>query len=92
MAKKEYEMGSANNGRKRGPGAGRIVEKPKDFKGTFIKLFKYLKKFLPFMILSLVLSFVSSILAVVGPDVIKDLTAVIEAGILLHIFKNHLFD
>ena len=44
MAKKEYEMGSANNGRKRGPGAGRIVEKPKDFKGTFIKLFKYLKK------------------------------------------------
>ena len=82
MANKEYEMGSANNGKKRGPGAGRIVEKPKDFKGTFIKLFKYLKKFLPFMILSLVLSFVSSILAVVGPDVIKDLTAVIEAGIL----------
>lgn len=82
MANKEYEMGSANNGRKRGPGAGRIVEKPKDFKGTFIKLFKYLKKFLPFMILSLVLSFTSSILAVIGPDVIKDLTAVIEAGIL----------
>lgn len=82
MAKKEYEMGSANNGRKRGPGAGRIVEKPKDFKGTFIKLGKYLKKFLPFMILSLVLSFISSVLAVVGPDVIKDLTAVIEAGIL----------
>ena len=82
MANKEYEMGSANNGKKRGPGAGRIVEKPKDFKGTFIKLFKYLKKFLPFMILSLVLSFISSILAVIGPDVIKDLTAVIEAGIL----------
>lgn len=82
MANKEYEMGSANNGRKRGPGAGRIVEKPKDFRGTFIKLFKYLKKFLPFMVLSLLLSFISSILAVVGPDVIKDLTAVIEEGIL----------
>ncbi len=82
MANKEYEMGSANNGKKRGPGAGRIVEKPKDFKGTFIKLFKYLKKFLPFMVLSLLLSFISSILAVIGPDVIKDLTAVIEAGIL----------
>lgn len=82
MANKEYEMGSANNGRKRGPGAGRIVEKPKDFRGTFIKLFKYLKKFLPFMVLSLLLSFISSILAVVGPDVIKDLTAVIENGIL----------
>lgn len=82
MANKEYEMGSANNGKKRGPGAGRIVEKPKDFRGTFIKLFKYLKKFLPFMVLSLLLSFISSILAVVGPDVIKDLTAVIENGIL----------
>ena len=82
MANKEYEMGSVNNGRKRGPGAGRIVEKPKDFRGTFIKLFKYLKKFLPFMVLSLLLSFISSILAVVGPDVIKDLTAVIEEGIL----------
>ena len=82
MANKEYEMGSANNGRKRGPGAGRIVEKPKDFRGAFIKLFKYLKKFLPFMVLSLLLSFFSSILAVVGPDVIKDLTAVIENGIL----------
>lgn len=82
MAKKEYEMGSANNGRKRGPGAGRIVEKPKDFKGTFVKLFKYLKAFLPFMVLSLILSFISSVLAVIGPDVIKDLTAVIENGIL----------
>ncbi len=82
MANKEYEMGSANNGKKRGPGTGRIVEKPKDFRGTFIKLFKYLKKFLPFMALSLLLSFISSILAVVGPDVIKDLTAVIENGIL----------
>lgn len=82
MAKKEYEMGSANNGRRRGPGAGRIVEKPKDFKGTFIKLGKYLKAFIPFMVLSLVLSFISSVLAVVGPDVIKDLTAVIESGIL----------
>ncbi|MBQ7765422.1 MAG: ABC transporter ATP-binding protein [Lachnospiraceae bacterium] len=78
-------MGSANNGKRRGPGAGRIVEKPKDFKGTFIKLFKYLKGFLPFMILSLVLSFIGSILAVIGPDVIKDLTAVIEAGILIGI-------
>ena len=88
MAKKEYEMGSANNGRKRGPGAGRIVEKPKDFKGTFIKLAKYLKAFIPFMVLSLVLSFISSVLAVVGPDVIKDLTAVIEAGILTGIDMN----
>lgn len=86
MAKNEYEIGSVNNNRKRGPGGGprgmMPGEKVKDFKGTMLKLMKYLKVYLPVMVIAVILSFLGSVLSVVGPDKIKDLTAVIEEGIL----------
>lgn len=83
MAKNDYEIGSVNN-KKRGPGGppgARPVEKAKDFKGTVKKLVTYLKAYIPIMVVSVVLSMAGSILTIVGPDKIKDLTAVIQAGI-----------
>ena len=86
MAKNDYEIGSANNNRKRGHGGGprgmMPAEKVKDFKGTMLKLFNYLKVYVPVMVIAILLSFMGSILSVVGPDKIKDLTAVIEEGIM----------
>ncbi len=86
MAKNEYEIGSANNNRRKGPGGGprgmMPAEKVKDFKGTMLKLLKYLKAYVPAMVVAVLLSFLGSLLSVVGPDKIKDLTAVIEEGIL----------
>ncbi len=86
MAKNEYEIGSVNNNRRKGPGGGpkgmMPAENVKDFKGTMLKLFNYLRAYVPVMVIALVLSFLGSILSVIGPDKIKDLTAVIEEGIL----------
>ena len=86
MAKNDYEIGSANNNRKSGHGGGprgmMPVEKVKDFKGTMLKLLNYLKVYVPVMVIAVLLSFMGSILFVVGPDKIKDLTAVIEEGIM----------
>ncbi len=93
MAKNEYEIGSSNNNTKRrGPGSGppgmMPAEKVKDFKGTMTKLLKYLKVYVPFIVIAVLLSFMGSILSVIGPDKIKDLTAVIEEGILTGIDMN----
>ncbi len=93
MAKNEYEIGSNNNNTKRrGPGSGppgmMPAEKVKDFKGTMTKLLKYLKVYVPFIVTAVLLSFMGSILSVIGPDKIKDLTAVMEEGILTGIDMN----
>lgn len=93
MAKNEYEIGSAKNNTKRhGPGSGppgmMPAEKVKDFKGTMTKLLKYLKVYVPFIVIAVLLSFMGSILSVIGPDKIKDLTAVIEEGIMTGIDMN----
>lgn len=86
MAKNDYEIGSANNNKRRGPGGGghrgKPVEKAKDFKGTLIKLYRYLKAYVPAMVIALVLSTVGSVLSIFMPDKIKDLTAVIQEGML----------
>ncbi len=97
MAKNEYEIGSAKNNTKRhGPGSGppgmMPAEKVKDFKGTMTKLVKYLKVYVPFIVIAVLLSFMGSILSVIGPDKIKDLTAVIEEGIMTGIDMNAVKD
>lgn len=97
MAKNDYEIGSAKNNTKRhGPGSGppgmMPAEKVKDFKGTMTKLVKYLKVYVPFIVIAVLLSFMGSILSVIGPDKIKDLTAVIEEGIMTGIDMNAVKD
>ena len=57
-------------------------EKPKDLKITVKKMLKYMKKWTPFIIIALVLAALSSILSIVGPNKIKDLTDVIASGIM----------
>lgn len=82
MAKENYEFGSAKTAPKRGPGRRGVPgEKAKDFKGSIKKLLVYNKKILPFMGIALFLSLVSNIFTIIGPDKLKDITAVIQAGI-----------
>ena len=97
MAKNDYEIGSAKNNTKRhglgsGPPGMMPAEKVKDFKGTMTKLVKYLKVYVPFIVIAVLLSFMGSILSVIGPDKIKDLTAVIEEGIMTGIDMNAVKD
>ncbi len=56
------------------------VQKPKNMKKSLFRLFSYSKKYLPLIIISVVLALASSILYVFGPNKLKELTNVILNG------------
>ena len=56
--------------------------KAKDFAGSLKKIIKYNKPFVTLIIISLVLSFISSILSIIGPDKLKDITNTIKEGLM----------
>ena len=60
--------------RHRGPGANRAVEKPKEFKKTWAKLIRYSRSHLPMVIVAIVLIVISTIMQVLGPFYIKQIT------------------
>ena len=64
----------------RGPGAP--MEKSKDFKGTWSKLLLYCKKYWAVMIISLGAAAIGTVLTLLGPDKISDLTKIISDGIM----------
>lgn len=57
-------------------------EKAKDFKGSIKKLVKYCKPLMPIIIISIILAFLSSILSIIGPDKLKDMTNEITIGLM----------
>ena len=61
-----------NNPPKRGRGP--VFEKPKNFKEAIKRLFKELKVFKTLIIVSLLLASLGSVLSIVSPDRLKDLT------------------
>ena len=61
-------------------GAG-LTEKPKDFKGTLGKLIVYCKNYLPVILFSLVLAGAGTVLQIIGPDKLKDITNEIVKGL-----------
>ena len=63
-------------------GRGRVAEKPKDLKTSIKKLTHALNKFLPLIIAALILSTLSSILCIIGPNRLSDLTDEIASGLV----------
>lgn len=85
MEKNEYKIGSAtkNNMPKVPRGMGRSMgEKPKDLIGTWKKLFGYAKKYIPVIILAVICAIGGTILTLLGPDKLSDLTNEITNGAL----------
>lgn len=60
----------------------RVPERSRDFTGTWKKLLRYCKKYLPVMILALLFSFGGTVLTLIGPDKLSDLTNLIKDGLL----------
>jgi ATP-binding cassette subfamily B protein len=58
------------------------MEKPKDFKGSMGKLIKFSKPYYKLILLSLILAIISSVLTIIGPDNIKELTNEILKGLM----------
>ena len=66
----------------RGPGMGRRpAEKSKDFKGTWRKIIRYCKRYLAVIVVALICAVAGTILTILGPDKLSDLTKVITEGI-----------
>ena len=63
----------------------RSNEKAKDFSGTMRQLLVYSKSYLWIIIIALVLSLLSSIFAIIGPDKLKDMTNIITEGLATQI-------
>lgn len=71
-----------NRGGMRDPGMGRRpAEKSKDFKGTWMKIIRYCKSYLAVIVVALICAVAGTILTILGPDKLSDLTKVITEGI-----------
>ena len=64
-----------------GRGSG-PTEKPKNFKNTIKRLFKELSSFRVLIIIALILALSSSIISIMAPDKLKDLTNEIQKGLM----------
>jgi len=87
MKKDEYKIGQNNNQPKKemgpsGPGMGGGGEKAKNFTGTWAKLLNYCKQYWIVMIAALVCAGVSTVLTLVGPDKLSELTDLITEGLM----------
>ncbi len=67
----------------RGRVHGRNFEKPKNLSLTLKKLFKYLKPFIPVLMIALFLAALSSVLSIIGPNKLSDLTDELSKGLVV---------
>ena len=70
---------------RRGPGGhGPMMggEKPKNFKQTWGKLLRYAGKYLPVMMVAVVLAILSTVFSLIGPGKLSDMTNLIKDGFL----------
>ena len=79
---KEEKQSVARPPRRHGPGAP--GEKPKDLGKTLKKLAISLKGYLPIIIIALILAGAGSVLAIIGPNKLSDLTDEITKGLVVN--------
>ncbi|MBE5984132.1 MAG: ABC transporter ATP-binding protein [Paenibacillaceae bacterium] len=60
---------------------GQVVEKPKNFNTTMTKLMVYCKQYLPAIVFALAAAAIGTILQIIGPDQLKNLTNEIMKGL-----------
>ena len=69
---------------RRGHGHHGVAEKPKDLKVALLKLKKYFNKFMPVLIISLILSALSSVCSIIGPNKLSDLTDELSKSLVIN--------
>jgi ATP-binding cassette subfamily B protein len=60
---------------------GGIAEKPKNFKETWGKLIAYCRNYMPVVVVALVLAAIGTVLQIIGPDKLKEMTNEIMKGL-----------
>lgn len=61
------------------------TEKAKDFKGSLVKLMKYSKKYFPLIFCAIFLAFAGTVLIILGPNYLSDLTNHITSNMMIGI-------
>lgn len=64
-----------------GPHGMGLVEKPKDLKKTWLKIFAYVKKYIPAMLIAVLASVIGILMQVIGPNILKEITDEIAKGL-----------
>lgn len=85
MPEKEYEIGSMKVKREDppgGPGGGMAGEKARDFDKALKELVGYCKPHIPAVVIALIFGGIGSLLSVIGPDKISDITNLITEGLM----------
>lgn len=78
------KRGERMGGRRGGPGGPpgrRPGEKPRDFAGTWKKLLNYIKNYHVVIVIALICAVAGTVLTLMGPDKLSDMTNTITAGI-----------
>lgn len=91
MERKEYKMGQYKAGNKGPAGAPRGMrrgEKAKDLIGTWKKLLSYCGKYRIQLIVALICAAAGTVMTLIGPDKLSDMTDYITAGIVTGIDMN----
>ena len=82
--------------RMRGPGPGPgpmgITEKAKDFKGTWIKLIAYCRRYMPAIAVSLIIAAIGTVFTIIGPDQIGKMTNEIQKVIIALMVSKQIID
>ncbi len=65
----------------RGPGMRGGGEKAKDFRGTWVKLLKSMRRSTPLLVICVIFAIVGTVFTIIGPDKLSDMTDLISAGI-----------
>ena len=81
QGKKNSNTGHMTGGPMGKGSMGQVVEKPKNFNTTMAKLLTYCRQYLPVIIFALAAAAVGTVLQIIGPDKLKDLTNEIMKGL-----------
>ena len=79
--KKNSHTGPMSGGPMGKGSMGQVVEKPKNFNTTMTKLMVYCKQYLPAIVFALAAAAIGTILQIIGPDQLKNLTNEIMKGL-----------
>jgi ATP-binding cassette subfamily B protein len=81
QGKKNSHTGPMSGGPMGKGSMGQVVEKPKNFNTTMTKLMVYCKQYLPAIVFALAAAAIGTILQIIGPDQLKNLTNEIMKGL-----------
>ena len=76
-------------GPRMGPGP---VEKPKNFKASVFKMIKFMKPYIPSLIIALFMSVIASVISIIGPDKLREITNEITANFIVGINLQKITD